>query len=77
MLTQLIAEGYEVLGLDEGKKTKKPKKTPKKKGLGASDAGNAKRKALIKKLKKLPGVRDPEALASWIGRRIGGQRSHG
>ncbi len=71
MLTQLIAEGYEVLGLDEGKKK------PKKKGLGASDAGNAKRKALIKKLKKLPGVRDPEALASWIGRRVGGQRSHG
>lgn len=71
MLTQLITEGYEVLGLDEGKKKLK------KKGLGASDSGNAKRKALIKKLKKLPGVRDPEALASWIGRRVGGQRSHG
>lgn len=71
MLTQLITEGYEVLGLDEAKKK------AKKKGLGASDAGNPKRKALIKKLKKIPGVRDAEALASWIGRRVGGQRSHG
>lgn len=76
MLTQLITEGYEVLGLDEAKKKAKKQKA-KKKGLGASDAGNPKRKALIKKLKKIPGVRDAEALASWIGRRVAGSRSHG
>lgn len=72
MLTNLIAEGYALLGLTEAKKKK-----PKRQALGASDTTNPKRKALIKKLKKLPHVRDPEALASWIGRKIAGHRSHG
>jgi len=75
VLTNLIAEGYALLGLTEAKK--KAKKKAKRQVLGASDTTNPKRKALIKKLKKMPHVRDPEALASWIGRRVGGQRSHG
>jgi len=32
-------------------------------------------KALLKKLKSTPGVRDPEALASYIGKRLGGLAS--
>lgn len=34
-----------------------------------------KRVELINKLKEDPRVRDPEALAAWIGMRIGGLRS--
>ena len=32
--------------------------------------------ALVKKLSKDSDVRDPEALAAWIGRRVGGEMSH-
>lgn len=32
----------------------------------------SKKGELVKKLSKQPGVRDPEALAAWIGKRMGG-----
>jgi len=35
---------------------------------------NPKHAALVAKLKKQKGVRDPEALAAWIGRRMGSKR---
>ena len=58
--------------MDEAKKKKKHPILS-----GTPDKHNRKRKALIAKLKKMPGVRDPEALATWIGLRKGGMLSHG
>lgn len=59
-LRALVTEAREVTSLDEAKKGKP----------GAPDKGNPKRKALIKKLKKNKSVRDPEALATWLGLRV-------
>ena len=65
MLSRLIAEGFLALG-ETASSIEEAKKKPM----------NPKRKALIAKLRKVPGVRDPEALASWIANRVGGLRSH-
>ena len=37
-------------------------------------ASAGKKKALLRRLKKTPGVRNPEALARWIGRKVGGSK---
>jgi len=75
-LTALLGEAD---ALDESKKPAKGAKKPAAKAkkhkvgaLGEPDSKNAKRKALIKKLKKQGNVRDPEALATWIGLRKAG-----
>ena len=61
MLRELVTEVRGIVGLAEAGPP--PKKNPK-------------HAALVKKLKKIPGVRDAEALAAWIGHRVGGSRSH-
>ncbi len=64
MLLEHIAVGYALLG---EKKASKPQMRI------AVDSKNPKRRALIKKLKKNPNVRDPEALATWLlYRKMGG-----
>jgi hypothetical protein len=62
-----------LVGQPKGKK-----QPPVKFQMMVKDSDNkAKFDQLVKKLKKQKGVKDPEALAAWIGLRVAGTRSHG
>ena len=62
MLFALIEDAHKIAGLP---------------GLEEKAKTNAKFASLVKKLRKQPGVRDPEALAAWLGRRKGGLAKKG